>query len=120
MKADFNIAKMEASLELAAFAKSIVMATLIELGQQKATVPQSLLFKKHGRRKIEKLMALGLLKANKTGLSKNSSVEFDALEAEAVLAPENRSFYVAQVREQEQQTKLNKKKPGLDTRLLKN
>lgn len=87
--------------EMAAFAKLVVKATLIELGQQKSTVPQNLLFKKHGRRKVEKLVALGLLRANKTGLSKNSAVEFDALEAEAVLAPENRSFYVALVREQE-------------------
>lgn len=101
MEADFNIARMKASLEMAEFARLIVKATLIELGHEKATVIQQFLFDKHGRRKIEKLKALGLIVGNKTGLSKSSSVEFDAMEVEAVLAPENRSFYVALVREQE-------------------
>lgn len=105
METDFNIARMKALLEIADLVKLTVKATLIEMGQQKATVTQSFLFKKYGRRKVEKLIELGLLRPNKTGLSKNSSVEFDALEVEALMMPENRSMYIAQVREQEQLTK---------------
>ncbi len=106
METDFNMARMKASLEIADLVKLTVKAVLIELGKEKTKLNQNQAWAKYTRVKVERWVRLGLIIPNKTGLGKNATVEYDALELEALDMSSNRRTYRALIREQEQQTKI--------------
>ncbi len=105
METDFNMARMKASLEIADLVRLTVKAVFIEQGKEKTKLNQNQAWEKYTQVEVERWVRLGLIVGNKTGLAKNSPVKYDALDLEALDMASNRRTYVAQVREQEQQTK---------------